>query len=285
MMLTTRRSSGTGVRNLYGYELGRAAKCPLTHAELEATQKGENSRSDLSRSYLGNLGHPLSLHTPSWYPPQKRKSTLDELLFLPSPQAPVPVPVPAPVPSTIPVLYYFHIMFSDDIYPAAKDYIPQPLYVRQPCSIQIIQLVECSPPPPQQKYISSRLSSSFYSDSQSDGSAYDSSSSSLPDGSSYCSSAEESAPAVPSSFEDRDPSVDDTYRTRQRRVSQWRDAVYSKNDAASGGFISISGTPVRASHISNPARAASPCQKRKTPDGDLVNSDPLVNTCHRLLSI
>ena len=142
-------------------------------------------------------------------------------------------------------------MFSDDIYPAAKDYIPQPLYVRQPCSIQIIQLVECSPPPPQQKYISSRLSSSFYSDSQSDGSAYDSSSSSLPDGSSYCSSAEQSTPAATPSFEGRDPSVDDTYRTRQRRVSLWRDAVYSKNDAASGGFISLCGSPFRASHISN----------------------------------
>ncbi|KAF8269676.1 hypothetical protein EI94DRAFT_1724698 [Lactarius quietus] len=150
-------------------------------------------------------------------------------------------------------------MFSDDIYPTAKDYhIPQPLYVRQPCSIQIIQLVECSPPPPQQKYISSRLSSSFYSDSQSDDSAYDSSSSSLSDGSSYCSSVEQSTSAVPPSVEDRDPSVDDTYRTRQRRVSLWRDSVYPKNDAAS-------------------ARPASPCQKRKTPDGDLVNSDPLAS--------
>ncbi len=133
-------------------------------------------------------------------------------------------------------------MFSDDIYPSAKDYIPQPLYVRQPCSLQIIQLVECSPPPPQQKYIASRLSSSFYSDSQSDGSAYDSSSSSLSEGSSYCSSVEASAP-VPPSFEDRDPSVDDTYRTRQRRVSLWRDTVHSKHDATSGGFISLGVLP------------------------------------------
>lgn len=133
-------------------------------------------------------------------------------------------------------------MFSDDIYPAAKDYLPQPLYVRQPCSLQIIQLVECSPPPPQQKYVSSRLSSSFYSDSQSDSSAYDSSSSSMSDGSSYCSSAEQSNPTVPPSFEDRDPSVDDTYRTRQRRVSLWRDAVYSKNDAALGMCVSLGGS-------------------------------------------
>ncbi len=87
------------------------------------------------------------------------------------------------------------------------------------------------------------------------------------------------------SFEDRDPSVDDTYRVRQRRVSLWRDTVYSKNDAGSGGCISVGGCRGRASHVSKAAPAVSPCQKRKTPDGDLVNSDPLVNACHRLLSI
>jgi hypothetical protein len=171
-------------------------------------------------------------------------------------------------------------MFSDDIYPTAKDYLPQPLCVRQPCSLQIIQLVECSPPPPQQKYISSRLSSSFYSDSQSDSSVYDSSSSSQSDGSSYCSSDEQSNPAGPPSFEDRDPSVDDTYRTRQRRVSLWRDAVYSKNDAALGVLISFGGSPCGASNISNPARPAS-LAKAQTPDGDLVNSD---STCEYLSS-
>ena len=137
-------------------------------------------------------------------------------------------------------------MFNDHIYPPAKDYVSQPLYVRQPCSLQIIQLVECSPPPqPQQqqqqhKYSPSRLSSSAsssYSDSDtdSDGSAaYDSSSSSLSAGSSYCSSAEDSAPLVPPSFDNRDPSVDDTYHTRQRRVSLWRDAVYTKNVPSPG---------------------------------------------------
>ncbi|KAH9992738.1 hypothetical protein BJV74DRAFT_884577 [Russula compacta] len=150
-------------------------------------------------------------------------------------------------------------MFSDDIYPPSKDYMPQPLYVRQPCSLQIIQLVECSPPPPQQKYTPSRISSSSYSDSVSDtSSAYDSSSSSLSAASSYCSSAEDSAAPVPPSFDNRDPSVDDTYRTRQRRVSLWRDAVYSKN-------------------VANSVRPASPSQKRKTPDGDLTNSDSVAS--------
>src|SRR5712691_13512621 len=107
-------------------------------------------------------------------------------------------------------------MFNDDIIypPSTKDYIPQPLYVRQPYSLQIIQLVECSPPPPQQqKYQPSRISSSSYSDSESDTSAYDSSSCSLSAGSSYCSSAAEDSATPPLSFHNRDPSVDDTYRT------------------------------------------------------------------------
>ena len=135
-------------------------------------------------------------------------------------------------------------MFNDDIIypPSTKDYIPQPLYVRQPYSLQIIQLVECSPPPPQQKYQPSRISSSSYSDSdsESDISAYDSSSSSLSAGSSYCSSAaEDSAAPVPMSFDNRDPSVDDTYRTRQRRVSLWRDAVHSKNVTNSGSSLAF----------------------------------------------
>lgn len=133
-------------------------------------------------------------------------------------------------------------MFHDDFYPpSTKDYMSQPLYVRQPCSLQIIQLVECSPPPqPQHKYSPSRLSSSAspYSDSNdedSSSSAYDSSSSSVSAASSYCSSAEDSAPPVPPSLDNRDPSLDDTYHTRQRRVSLWRDAVYSKDVATSSG--------------------------------------------------
>ena len=173
------------------------------------------------------------------------------------------------------------IMFHHDIYPPSKDYMSQPtLYVRQPCSLQIIQLVECSPPPPQQnKYSPSRLSSSSYSDSHDDSSAYDSSSSSLSAASSYCSSAEDSAHPVPPSLDNRDPSLDDTYHTRQRRVSLWRDAVYSKNAAPSGssflafcffrGGLFFFRTPASA-------RPASPPPKRKTPDGDLANSDSAV---------
>jgi hypothetical protein len=136
-------------------------------------------------------------------------------------------------------------MFNDDIYPSSKDFVPQPLYVRQPCTLQIIQLVECSPPPPQQKKFNpSRISSSSYSSSQSDGSVYDSSSPSLSDASSFCSSAEESSAQMAPSFNDRDPSVDDTYRTRQRRVSLWRDAVYSKNDTPSGSSFTVSDSPL-----------------------------------------
>ncbi|KAH9967431.1 hypothetical protein BC827DRAFT_1305322 [Russula dissimulans] len=152
-------------------------------------------------------------------------------------------------------------MFSDDLYPPSIDYVSQSLCARQPCSLQIIQLVECSPPPPQHKYSPSSISSSSYSDS--DDSAYDSSSSSpsLSAGSSYCSSAEDSAPLAPPSFDNRDSSIDDTYRTRQRRVSLWRDAVCSV---------------LPYSRIqSNPARPASPSQKRKTPDSDLANNDSI----------
>jgi hypothetical protein len=142
-------------------------------------------------------------------------------------------------------------MFNDDIYPhPSKDYLSQPLYVRQSYSIQIIQLVECSPPPPQQKYSPSRISSSSYSDdSQSDASsAYDSSSSSLSGGPSYCSSAVDSDAPVPPSVDNRDPSIDDTYRIRQRRVSLWRDAVYSKDVANSGSSIALV-VFNRASHV------------------------------------
>jgi hypothetical protein len=172
---------------------------------------------------------------PSWPLPQFPDSTKHERLESPDPSFPSPTPDYPPTP----------LMFNDDIYPhpPSKDYLPQPLYVRQPYSIQIIQLVECSSPPPQHKYSPSRISSSSYSDdSQSDGSAYDSSSSSLSGGGeSYCSSsAVDSAAPVPLSFDHRDPSIDDTYRTRQRRVSLWRDAVHSKDVANSGSSVALS---------------------------------------------
>ena len=187
--------------------------------QIGSKPEKEKSRLDLSRSCPRKSGL-LFLVFPS--------STLDERLQCPDPH-------PTPPLSSLPS------MFNDDFYPPAKDYVSQPLYVRQPCSLQIIQLVECTPPPPQQhKYSPSRLSSSSYSysDSDSDASAYDSSSSSLSAGSSYCSSAEDSAPPVPPSFDNRDPSVDDTYHTRQRRVSLWRDAVCSKDVTSPGSSTS-----------------------------------------------
>ena len=189
------------------------------------------------KSGLGWVGL-LSLLLPNQAYPS---STLDERLKSP------PIPHSHPFDPTLPLSL---IMFNDDIIypPSTKDYIPQPLYVCQPYSLQIIQLVECSPPPPQQqrqKYTPSMISSSSYSDSSesdSDSSAYDSSSSSLFAGSSYCSSAaEDSATPAPPSFDNRDPSVDDTYRTRQRRVSLWRDAVHSKNVANSGSSVALVG--------------------------------------------
>jgi len=199
-------------------------------------------------------------------------------VLLDDPRSPFPIH-PSPPPRLL-------IMFSDDLYPPPIDYMSQSLCVRQPYSLQIIQLVECSPPPPQHKYSPSRISSSSYSDSDSDSvdddSAYDSSSSSpsLSAASSYCSSAEGSAPPGPPSFDNREPSIDDTYRTRQRRVSLWRDSVhYSKNAAYSGSFCCPCGVECFLTHAFNQyaARPASPSQKRKTPDGDLANNDPIVS--------
>jgi len=246
-----------------GTSLGRAAKCPLTHGRIEGKPEKEiDKRWDLSRSQpvKSGLGCPLlwlvwsvRITCPSWPIPQIPPTTKDELLQSP------------PIPHSHPFVRLFpspvdDIMFNDDIIypPSTKDYMPQPLYVCQPYSLQIIQLVECSPPPPQQKYTPSRISSSSYSDSVSDSSAYDSSSSSLSAGSSYCSSAEDShSSAAPGrlSFDSRDPSVDDTYRTRQRRVSLWRDAVYSKNVANSGSSVALVG---RSSSFSDPFASSRP---------------------------
>ena len=215
-------------------------------------------------------------------------------------------------PPILPIPPYFPLssmasMFNDHIYPPAKDYMSQPL-----CSLQIIQLVECSPPPPsqlqQQKYSPSRLSSSSssYSESDSDSddddgsAAYDSSSSSLSAGSSYCSSEEEdnAAPPMPPSLDNRDPSIDDTYHTRQRRVSLWRDAVYSTKNVvvtsttpASPSSNTPGSCPPSLSSLTRwgkysqtkpgvhtAPRPASPSQKRKTPDGDLANHDSVVSS-------
>ncbi|KAI6101125.1 hypothetical protein EDD16DRAFT_1694731 [Pisolithus croceorrhizus] len=90
------------------------------------------------------------------------------------------------------------------------------LYVREPHAIQIIQLVEASPPPP--RNISSVIQSA------SAGSSYPSTSESDEEEcSSYCSSV-----VTPDeSCKDREPApwADDTYSIRMKRVHLWRDAV------------------------------------------------------------
>ncbi|KAG1738936.1 uncharacterized protein EDB91DRAFT_1223792 [Suillus paluster] len=94
---------------------------------------------------------------------------------------------------------------------------PGHLYVRQPHAIQIIQLVEASPPPPR---ISSLIDSS--SSGFSSGSSYPSTSDSEDeDCSSYCSSFA----TPPDSSQDREPVVwtDDTYDVRMKRIQNWRD--------------------------------------------------------------
>ncbi|KAG2147829.1 uncharacterized protein EDB93DRAFT_1145562 [Suillus bovinus] len=93
---------------------------------------------------------------------------------------------------------------------------PSHLYVRQPHdAIQIIQLVEATPPP---RPTSSDIDSSFSS-----GSSYPSTSDSEDeeDCSSYCSSFV--TPPHPS--QDREPVAwtDDTYDVRMKRIQNWRD--------------------------------------------------------------
>ncbi|KAG8220777.1 hypothetical protein J3R82DRAFT_2209 [Butyriboletus roseoflavus] len=93
------------------------------------------------------------------------------------------------------------------------------LYLRQPHTIQIIQLVEATPPP---RPISSVIqSTSVASSSSSSASSYPYTSDSDEDCSSYCSSM-----VTPDkSSHDRDPVpwTDDTYNTRMKRVHAWRD--------------------------------------------------------------
>jgi len=212
-------------------ELGSRREMSADPRQIGSTPEKERMRWDLSRSCPRKSGlHFLGL----------------SLEYFRCDPHPPPTPLP-PLPA----------MFNDDFYTNTKDYMSQPLYVRQPCSLQIIQLVECSPPPPPpNKYSHERLSSSSYSDdSQSDGSPYDSSSSSFSPGESYCSSADDSAPPVPPSFDNRDPSLDDTYHTRQRRVSLWRDAVYSKDVASSSSSPSGSSFIVMPGDIYKPVFA------------------------------
>ncbi|EIM80396.1 uncharacterized protein STEHIDRAFT_150588 [Stereum hirsutum FP-91666 SS1] len=110
------------------------------------------------------------------------------------------------------------------------------LYIRQPYSHQVIQLVECAPPP-REPYQPSRISSYVASSSSESSSSSSSSSapmSSSPDEdesesiSSYCSSEQDagSAPLPPSPPASRDPTIDDTYRVRMKRIHAWRDALH-----------------------------------------------------------
>ncbi|KAF9219943.1 hypothetical protein BS17DRAFT_716135 [Gyrodon lividus] len=109
---------------------------------------------------------------------------------------------------------------------------PGHLYVRQPHAIQIIQLVECTPPP---RRISSVIESS--SAGSSSASSCPSTSDSEEECSSYCSSI-----VTPDeSSQDREPVpwTDDTYNTRMKRVYDWRDGFTKATSALTG--MSFSG--------------------------------------------
>ncbi|KAG9309924.1 hypothetical protein JVU11DRAFT_9956 [Chiua virens] len=102
-----------------------------------------------------------------------------------------------------------HMLHCDPLKPNSGH-----LYVRQPHTIQIIQLVE-GPPPPQRRLASVIHSSDPRSSSASSG---PSTSDSEEDCSSYCSSV-----ITPDESSDPIPWTDDTFHTRMKRVHAWRD--------------------------------------------------------------
>lgn len=106
-----------------------------------------------------------------------------------------------------------HMLDRDPLKPTSAH-----LYVCQPHTIQIIQLVEAPPPP---RRISSVIQSTSAGSSSASASSCPSTSDSEEDCSSYCSSV-----VTPdNSSHDREPVpwTDDTYNTRMKRVHAWRD--------------------------------------------------------------
>ncbi|KAA1469003.1 hypothetical protein DENSPDRAFT_878576 [Dentipellis sp. KUC8613] len=125
---------------------------------------------------------------------------------------------------------------------------PNPhLFVRQPHALQIIQLVECTSPPPQTKYPASLIPSSSYPSDDSDNDSYESASTPPEDDepcSSYCSSAADEPcsaplPPLPPLQYPRDPTIDDTYAVRMRRIRAWRDALLAKESTLSDSSAPI----------------------------------------------
>ncbi|KAF8141875.1 hypothetical protein EV363DRAFT_1248891, partial [Boletus edulis] len=124
---------------------------------------------------------------------------------------------------------------------------PGHLYLCQPHTIQIIQLVEATPPP---RCISSAICSS--STGSSSTSSYPSTSDSDEDCTSYCSSIV--TPDDSSHTHEPIPWTDDTYSTRMKRVHAWRDAFVKATCTLSCASTSPSSLPDRRS----------PSLKRKT---------------------
>ncbi|KAF8554310.1 hypothetical protein OG21DRAFT_1412796 [Imleria badia] len=129
------------------------------------------------------------------------------------------------------------------------------LYLCQPHTVQIIQLVEATPPP---RCISSVIRSSYPVSSSSSSSSYPSTSTSDEDCSSYCSSI-----VTPDdSSHDREPIpwTDDTYSTRMKRVHAWRDAFVKATCTLSGASIAPASPPPSEA----PPDARSTSLKRKS---------------------
>lgn len=124
------------------------------------------------------------------------------------------------------------------------------LYFCQPHTIQIIQLVEATPPP--------RCISSSSSPASSSVSSYPSTSDSEEDCSSYCSSI--ITPDDSSHSREPIPWTDDSYSTRMKRVHAWRDASVKATCTFAGASVG----PLSPSPSDAPSDTRPPSLKRKS---------------------
>lgn len=216
---------------------------------------------------------------PTRYPfPADRCSLKAQKRVAPDDEVPNrPPPVPPPSSATMDYCCFATQQPFDD-----KDNL-NALYIRQPYSHQVIQLVECAPPP-REPYQPSRISS-YVASSSSESSSSSSSSapmSSSPDEdesesiSSYCSSEQDagSAPLPPSPPASRDPTIDDTYRVRMKRIHAWRDTLHPDDPSLLSSTYNSSPLASAFSHPLFSCTAESPlCPSRKRKVADDSDDD------------
>lgn len=177
-------------------------------------------------------------------------------------------PVPPPHPKMPAIM--FPSSSSDLVHAIDCDLKQSPghLFVRQPHTIQIIQLVEGPPPPPRP------IESVIQTSSAGSSSASSCPTSSDEDCSSYCSSVITPDHSAPVQW------TDDTYSTRMKRVHAWRDGFVKATSTCpvSGACAS----PAALCPLSDaPPEPRAPSLKRKTHPPQ--TEDDSVRFCVRVL--